>query len=44
MQIETLASRGSNYEDENKNHDEFNHRNIPEMDEYDNLNSYERLE
>ena len=42
MQIETLASLGSNYYEDQKKED--NHNNLPETDEMDNLNSYERLE
>ena len=42
MQIETLASRGSNYYEDLKKEDKYN--NLPETEEMDNLNSYERLE
>lgn len=42
MQIETLVSRGSNYYEDQKKEDQYN--NLPEMEEIDNLNSYERLE
>ncbi len=42
MQIETLASRGSNYYEDLKKEDKYN--NLPETEEIDNLNSYERLE
>jgi hypothetical protein len=43
MQIETLASKGSNYYEDQKKEDKYNN-NLPEMEEIDNLNSYERLE
>lgn len=42
MQIETLASRGSNYYEDQKKEDKYN--NLPETEEMDNFNSYERLE
>lgn len=42
MQIETLASRGSNYYEDQKKEDKY--YNLPETEEMDNLNSYERLE